>query len=1369
MSSIVKPALAELLEKRILVLDGAMGTMIQRYELSEDDFRAERFKNHPHDLRGNNDLLSITQPQIIKEIHNKYLEAGADIIETNTFSSTWIAQQDYKLEKLAYELNFESARIAKEAADEFTNKNPDKPRYVAGAFGPTNKTASISPDVNNPGYRGITFDELVDAYAEQARGLIDGGSDWLLVETVFDTLNCKAALFAIMKVQQEKGTNLPVSVSGTITDASGRTLSGQTTEAFWISVKHANLMSVGLNCALGAKDMRPYLETMSNVAHTWVSVYPNAGLPNAFGGYDETPEMMGVDIEDFCKSGFVNIVGGCCGTTPEHIAVFAKVAAKYAPRKKPKRYEFMQLSGLEPVALTAQSNFMNIGERTNVTGSAKFLKLIKEDKYEDALAVALDQVQGGAQVIDINMDEGMLDGEDAMKRFLNLCASEPDIAKVPVMIDSSKFHIIEAGLKCLQGKGIVNSISLKGGEEEFIKQAQLIKQYGASVIVMAFDEKGQADSYERRIEICERSYKVLTEKVGFPAEDIIFDPNIFPVATGMEEHRKNALDFFNATKWIKENLPHAHVSGGVSNVSFSFRGNNPVREAMHSVFLYHAIKNGMDMGIVNPTMLEVYDDIPKDLLEHVEDVMLDRRDDATERLLAFAETVKKKDKTEVADVEWRKGTVEDRLAHALVKGIVEFIDADTEEARLKYPKPLEVIEGPLMAGMNIVGDLFGSGKMFLPQVVKSARVMKKAVAYLQPFLEEEKKRSLTQTLSKGEGLKQKWQTAEPSRYALLKEFAAENKKHSTETESILWEFLRGKNLDAKFRRQHIIGEYIADFVSLENQLIIEVDGKIHQLPEVKENDEHRTKVLNQMGFRVLRFNNEEVIGNIDGVTEKIKAALKASPLGGGLEGAAVAKNNGKILLATVKGDVHDIGKNIVAVVLACNNYEIVDMGVMVPADKILERARQENADIIGLSGLITPSLDEMVHVAKEMERTGMKQPLLIGGATTSKLHTAVKVEPSYSGSVVHVLDASKAVTVASSLLSKDESKNFATAVRKEYAAMREIHASRRSDIEFVSLDEARKNKVQIDWKKTPIVKPALQGVKVFDNYPIEELAKYIDWSPFFSTWEMSGTYPRILQSEKYGTEAKKVFADAQKMLKQIITEKWVTAKAVIGVFPASAKDEFINVFDEAGKKLTTFHQIRQQTKKQGNQPNYCLADYIKPADEAGGDYIGAFAVTAGLGIEKKLEEFEKDHDDYSSIMLKALADRLAEAFAERMHERVRKEFWGYAKDENLSNEDLIAEKYQGIRPAPGYPACPDHTEKPLIWNLLSVEKNTGIQLTESNAMYPTASVSGWYFANPEIRYFGVGKIQKDQVESLANAKGLTVAEMERWLGPNLAY
>ena len=1219
-------SLQQLAEEKILVLDGAMGTMIQRYTLTEADFRGELLRDHAHDLRGNNDLLSITRPDIIKEIHRQYYAAGADIVETNTFSSTTIAQADYKLEHLAYKLNYESAKIAKEVAEEFNKANPDKPRFVAGAFGPTNRTASISPDVNNPGYRAITFDQLVEAYTEQAHGLIDGGADWLLVETVFDTLNCKAALFAIQNVQKEKGTKLPVSVSGTITDASGRTLSGQTTEAFWISVKHADLFSVGLNCALGAKDMRPYIETLSNVSHTWVSCYPNAGLPNAFGGYDETPVMMGEDVEEFMRSGFINVIGGCCGTTPDHIKVFAEVAAKYPPRTKPKRIKFMQLSGLEPVTVTPESNFMNIGERTNVTGSAKFLKLIKENKYDDALSIANDQVEGGAQVIDINMDEGMLDGVDAMKRFINLTASEPDIAKVPVMVDSSKFEIIESGLKCLQGKGIVNSISLKGGEAEFIRQANLVRQYGAAVIVMAFDEDGQADSYERRIQICERSYKILTEQVGFPAEDIIFDPNIFPVATGMEEHRKNALDFFGATKWIRENLPGAHVSGGVSNVSFSFRGNNPVREAMHSAFLYHAIKNGMDMGIVNPAMLEVYDDIPKDLLERIEDVLLDRRDDATERLLAFAETVGKKDKVQVADEEWRKGTVEERLAHALIKGIVEHIDADTEEARQKYPLPLHVIEGPLMAGMNVVGDLFGAGKMFLPQVVKSARVMKKAVAYLEPYL----------------------------------------------------------------------------------------------------------------------------------AAEKLKNSDKSGA--------------GKILLATVKGDVHDIGKNIVGVVLACNNYEIVDIGVMVPADKILDKAREVGADIIGLSGLITPSLDEMVHVAKEMERQGFKLPLMVGGATTSRLHTAVKVAPVYSGPVIHVLDASKAVTVASNLLSMDTGASFAKETKVEYDDMREKFLARKSDVEYVTLEQARDNKYPIDWSRADISKPNFTGVKVFEDYPLAELVDYIDWSPFFSTWDLGGTYPRILESEKYGVEAKKLFDDANAMLKQLIAEKWLTAKAVIGLFPANTVDESI-VVDSSSLSSgdIAFHMLRQQVKKQGTQHNVSLSDYIAPKDSGRQDYIGAFAVTTGIGVDKKVAEFEKNLDDYSAIMIKALADRLAEALTERIHERVRKEWWGYASDEKLTNEELIAEKYRGIRPAPGYAACPDHTEKATIWKLLDTQKNTGIELTSSYAMYPTASVSGWFFAHPEVKYFGVGKVAKDQVEHIAKLKGMTVEDMERWLGPNLGY
>lgn len=1211
----IKQQLTQLAQERILILDGAMGTMIQNHQLKEEDFRGEKFKNHTHDLRGNNDLLSITQPDIIEQIHLDYLEAGADIIETNTFSGTWVAQADYKLEKEAYLINYEGARLARKAVDKFIENNPGAQRFVAGALGPTNRTASISPDVNNPGFRAISFDELVNAYTEQTKGLIEGGCDILLVETIFDTLNAKAALFAITQVQKEKGTDLPMMISGTITDASGRTLSGQTPEAFYISVAHARPFSVGLNCALGAKEMRPHIETLSKTALCFTSAYPNAGLPNAFGGYDESPEIMGEALEDFVKSGFVNIIGGCCGTTPDHIRVFAEVAKKYPPRKIPTPVKFTKLSGLESVTITPESNFVNVGERTNVTGSKVFLRLIREEKFDEALSVAREQVEGGAQVIDINMDEGMIEGKEAMVKFLHLIASEPDIAKVPIMIDSSKWEIIEEGLKCVQGKGIVNSISLKGGEVEFIHQAQLVKEYGAAVIVMAFDEQGQADSYERRIEICERAYKILTEKVGFPAEDIIFDPNIFPVGTGMEEHRKNALDFFQAAKWIKENLPHVHVSGGVSNVSFSFRGNNSVREAIHSAFLYHAIKNGMDMGIVNPTMLEVYDDIPRDLLERVEDVLLDRREDATERLLTFAETVKKKDKVDVADEEWRNGTVEERLAHALVKGIVDYIVQDTEEAYQKYDKPLNVIEGPLMDGMNIVGELFGSGKMFLPQVVKSARVMKKAVAYLQPYLEAEK----------------------------------------------------AANADTS--------------------------------------------------------------------------------------------RAGKVLLATVKGDVHDIGKSIVGVVLACNNYEIVDMGVMVPAEKIFERAKEENADIIGLSGLITPSLDEMIHVASEMERLRMDKPLLIGGATTSRIHTAVKIAPVYSGNVVHVLDASKSVTVVSSLLSKEHKEKFTETIKTEYAEIRETHAQRKNEMEYVTLEKARQNKLQIDWDTEIITKPAFIGVKVFDDYSIEELSKYVDWSPFFSVWQMSGVYPRIFENARYGEEAKKLFADVQELLQKAIKEKWLTAKGVFGIFEARSENESVVLSNG-----THFDFMRQQTKKNG-APNRCLSDFISPDK----DYFGAFAVTAGLGIEKPLAQFQKDHDDYHSIMLKALADRLAEAFAERLHERVRKEFWGFAANEKLTHEELVREKYQGIRPASGYPACPDHTLKPQIWQLLDVEKNTGIILTESNAMYPAASVSGFYFASPHSKYFGVGKILKDQMEALAQTKGVPLKEMERWLSPNKGY
>jgi 5-methyltetrahydrofolate--homocysteine methyltransferase len=1231
------------LEKRVLVIDGAMGSMIQQYKLEEKDFRGKRFADWHKDLQGNNDLLSITQPQIIKTIHKEYLKAGADIIETNTFSATTVAMADYDMQSLAYELNYESAKIAKEAIQDFYKEFPEFasiPKFVAGALGPTNRTLSLSPNVNDPGFRAITFDELVTAYTEQVKGLIDGGADLLLVETIFDTLNAKAALFAIQNYCEKIDRKMPVMVSGTITDASGRTLSGQTTEAFLNSVSHVELLSVGLNCALGAKDMRPYLEELSDKAPFYVSAYPNAGLPNQFGEYDQDAHEMGHQIEDFLKAGFINIVGGCCGTTPSHIKRIAELAKQAKPRKKPVADDLMHLSGLEPLTLRPESNFLNVGERTNVTGSKKFLRLIKEGNYEEALSIAKDQVDGGAQVIDVNMDEGMLDSEAAMTTFLNLIASEPDISRVPIMIDSSKWSVIEAGLKCVQGKAIVNSISLKEGEEKFIEQAHKIKQYGAAVIIMAFDEVGQADTLQRRKDICKRAYDVLVNKVHFPAQDIIFDPNIFPVATGMEEHRLNALDFFNATKWIKENLPHAKVSGGVSNVSFSFRGNDHVREAIHSAFLYHAIKAGMDMGIVNPSQLVIYDDIDKTLLELVEDVLLNRRDDATERLVEHAESLKgiTKEKTE-KDEEWRKGTVESRLSHALVKGLVEYIDADTEEARLKLGRPLHVIEGPLMDGMNIVGDLFGQGKMFLPQVVKSARVMKKAVAYLEPFLLQEKE---------------------------------DNAKAG------------------------IVG-----------------DGRT---------------------------------------------------------------NAGKILMATVKGDVHDIGKNIVGVVLACNNYEIIDLGVMVSCDKILEEAKKHNVDVIGLSGLITPSLDEMVHVAKEMERLGFTTPLLIGGATTSKVHTAVKIAQNYSGPVVHVNDASKSVPVASSLISKELRGVFMAEVNKDYERVREQNKNAQSQNKFISLKEARENKFPIDWKKTEVVEPSFLGNKVFTNYDLKEIAEYIDWTPFFHSWEMKGSYPKILSDPERGAEATKLFNDAQNMLKKIISEKWLQANAVIGIYPANVvNDDDIEVLDENKKAVKcSFHTIRQQTKKPAGQYNIALADFISPkAVTSSGveknDYIASFALTTGIGIDEHVKRFEADHDDYSAIMIKALADRLAEAFAELMHKKVRKEFWGYAKNETLSNSDLIKEEYAGIRPAPGYPAQPDHTEKLTIWKLLDVEKNTGITLTDSLAMVPTAAVSGLYFSHPQSHYFGIGKINKEQVEDYAKRKGMAVADAERWLGSVLAY
>ncbi len=1222
--------LRTLLEEKILILDGGMGTLIQSYKLEEKDFRGERFENHPCDVKGNNDLLSLTQPNIIRDIHRAYFEAGADIVETNTFNGTSIAMADYQMEDLVYELNKVSAELAREVADEFTASNPDKPRFVTGVLGPTNRTASISPDVNNPGYRNVDFDELVEAYTESIRGLVDGGVDLLLVETVFDTLNAKAALFAIDKFCEDHDIHLPVMISGTITDASGRTLSGQTAEAFWNSLAHIQPLSIGLNCALGAEQLRQYVEELSNVVTTYVSAHPNAGLPNEFGEYDESPEVMAAQIKEWAESGFLNIVGGCCGTAPAHIKAIAEAVEGIKPRQPKKNLHHCRLSGLEPLNITEDSLFVNVGERTNVTGSARFARLIKEGDYDTALEVARQQVENGAQIIDINMDEGMLDSKEAMVTFLNLLAAEPDISRVPVMIDSSKWEVIEAGLKCIQGKGIVNSISLKEGEDKFIEQAKLVRRYGAAVIVMAFDEVGQADTRERKREICTRSYEVLTEKVHFPPEDIIFDPNIFAVATGIEEHNNYAMDFIEATRDIKESLPHAMISGGVSNVSFSFRGNNPVREAIHAVFLYHAIKAGMDMGIVNAGQLAIYDDLPEELREHVEDVIQNRRDDATDRLLEIAEKYKGEGggTAKQEDLSWRELPVSKRLEHALVKGIADYVEEDTEEARQAYAKPLEVIEGPLMDGMNVVGDLFGEGKMFLPQVVKSARVMKKAVAYLMPFIEAAKEEGDT------------------------------------------------------------------------------------------------------------------------------------------------SENNGKILMATVKGDVHDIGKNIVGVVLQCNNFEVIDLGVMVPAQTILDTARKENVDIIGLSGLITPSLDEMVHVAKEMERLGFEIPLMIGGATTSLIHTAVKIEPNYHGCSVYVKDASRAVGVAQKLVSRDGRDAFVADIKKDYEDKRARHTGRKSTRRQLPIAEARANKTRIDWQAYQPTKPAKLGLEVFSDYPLEELVDRIDWTPFFQSWELAGKYPRILEDEIVGEHATHLFHDAQKMLKQIVDEKWLTAKAVIGLFPAnSVNDDDIEVYtdDDRSEVLMTLHSLRQQTERPPGRPNAALADFVAPKDSGVKDYIGAFAVTAGIGIDEHVERFEADHDDYHSIMLKALADRLAEAFAERMHERVRKEFWGYASEENLDNEALIDEKYRGIRPAPGYPACPDHTEKGLLWELIDPVTHADMTITESFAMLPTAAVSGFYFAHPESRYFGLGKIDQDQVEDYAQRKGWDMPTAERWLGPALSY
>ncbi|HEX2934161.1 MAG TPA: methionine synthase [Bacteroidales bacterium] len=1225
--AIIESDIRKELEKRVLVLDGAMGTMIQRHNLTEKDFRGTLMLNHPHDLRGNNDILSITQPAIIQKIHEEYLEAGADIIETNTFNANKISQADYQCEAFVYEINLAAAKIARQAADKFTALNPDKPRFVAGAFGPTNKTASMSPDVNDPGYRAVSFDDIVEVYKEQTLAFIEGGVDLFLVETVFDTLNGKAALYAINEVLKEKGLRIPVSISATITDASGRTLSGQTIEAFLHSVSHIDLLSIGVNCALGAKDMRPYIEELSRKAPFYISAYPNAGLPNQFGGYDETPVQMGHHIHDFIEHQFVNIVGGCCGTTPDHIREFARRAAQMPARKPGFKDLNTHLSGLEPLTISKDVNFVNIGERTNVAGSKKFARLIKEEKYDEALAIARDQVEGGAQIIDVNMDDAMIDAEKAMVRFLNLLAAEPEIAKLPIMVDSSKWSVIEAGLKCIQGKAIVNSISLKEGEDKFKEVAEKIRNYGAAVVVMAFDEKGQADTFERRIQIASRAYRILTEEVHFPPQDIIFDTNVLAIATGIEEHNNYAIDFIKTCRWIKENLPQAKLSGGISNLSFSFRGNDVVREAMHSVFLYYAIKEGLDMGIVNPGMLQVYDEIPKDLLERVEDVIFNKRPDATERLIEYAEKVKGQgEKTsEVAEEAWRKAPLQDRITHALVKGIDTYIEADVEEARGEVKFALEIIEGHLMIGMGVVGDLFGEGKMFLPQVVKSARVMKKAVAYLLPYIEAEKAASGSRSTA------------------------------------------------------------------------------------------------------------------------------------------------GKILMATVKGDVHDIGKNIVGVVLGCNNYEVIDLGVMVPCEKILQVAKDENVDIIGLSGLITPSLEEMVHVASEMERLGMKQPLLIGGATTSKIHTAVKISPNYSNPVVYVKDASKSVPAVSSLLSKEQAA-FASAVSKEYQDLRESYASKTVQVKYLTLEEARANGPKIDWSAQPPVLPAFVGEKVYADYPIAEIREYISWIFFFIVWQLKGKWPDILDDPKQGEEARKLLADANKLIDEIIEKKLFKANAVVGIYPANAVGDDIEVYTDENRTTvkTRFTNLRNQTQREEGAPNFCLSDFVAPKESGLKDYVGAFAVTV-LGADELAKTFEKKLDDYNAIMVKAIADRLAEALTELLHLKIRKEIWGYAKDENISLDDLFLERYKGIRPAHGYPACPDHSEKRVLFDLLDAEKKTGIELSESFAMIPGASVSGLVFAHPQSRYFFVDKISADQVADYARRKGVTPEQVEKWLAANLNY
>ncbi|MFV1873853.1 MAG: methionine synthase [Oleiphilus sp.] len=1215
------------LTERILILDGATGTMIQQCQFDEQDYRGERFKDYPTEIKGNNDLLCLTQPDAIAHIHRQYLDAGADIIETNTFNSTQVSQADYGMESLAHELNVAAAKIAREQADLKTEETPEKPRFVAGVIGPTSRTASISPDVNDPGYRNVTFEELYDNYYEATDGLVKGGSDIIMIETIFDTLNAEAAIYAVEQYFIDHDIALPIMISGTITDASGRTLSGQTAEAFQISVKHCKPMSIGFNCALGADALRPYIEELSNKSETFVSAHPNAGLPNEFGEYDQTPEEMADIVEAFAKDKLINIIGGCCGSSPEHIAEIAKRMANHAPREIPTLPRKFKLSGLEPFVADENSLFINVGERTNVTGSKRFLRLIKEESFEEALDVARDQVENGAQIIDINMDEGMLESKEAMVHYLNLIASEPDISKIPIMIDSSKWEVIEAGLRVTQGKCVVNSISLKEGEEAFKAHAKSCIRYGAAAVVMAFDEKGQADTYERKIEICQRSYDILVE-LGMPAEDIIFDPNIFAVATGIEEHNNYAVDFINATRWIRENLPHASVSGGVSNVSFSFRGNDPVREAIHSVFLYHAIKAGMNMGIVNPGQLVIYDEIDPELKERVEDVVLNRRADSTDRLLEIADNFRGDgQKKQVENLEWRELPVNQRLAHALVKGITTFIIEDTEAARLEANRPIEVIEGPLMDGMNIVGDLFGEGKMFLPQVVKSARVMKQSVAHLIPFIEAEK-------------------------------------------------------------------------------------GDVQQ-------------------------------------------------------------TKGKILMATAKGDVHDIGKNIVGVVLQCNNYEVIDLGVMVPADKILKAAKEHQVDIIGVSGLITPSLDEMVHIAKELQRENMNIPLMIGGATTSKAHTAVKIEPQYKNNLaVYVSDASRSVSVATALLSDTQKDKFVQSTQEEYEVVRERRKNRQAKSKLLPYSAACSNKFKIDWADYTPPKPSFTGVKVFDDYPLEELVDYIDWTPFFISWDLAGKYPKILEDEKVGEAATSLFNDAQAMLRKLIDEKLLKAKAVIGFWPANAsKDDEVTVYqdDSRSEALLTLNHLRQQSDKAGGLTSHSLADFIAPKSSEKPDYIGGFAVTAGIGAEALASEYQKNHDDYNSIMVKALADRLAEAFAERMHERVRKEFWSYQSSEKLTNEELIKEKYQGIRPAPGYPACPDHTEKTQLFDLLKATEHTGIELTEHFAMFPAAAVSGFYYSHPQSKYFSVGKIAKDQVVDYAERKGMSVNETEKWLSPVLGY